>query len=96
MNRAARHRRDPVPVARFVHRDTTDLRDIGLRSVTLYSERDPRAAAIALARGASRQTRGAKVSIVAALVEELAEREPGLFDDCLAYLAKLRSARPAA
>ena len=98
MSRAARYvhpPRDPAPAATPAHPDTADLREITERAVRLYSERDPRAACVALARGASRQTRGAKLAIVGQLVETLAEREPGLFDDCLTYLARLRSQMPA-
>lgn len=98
MTRAARHhRQQPAPVPRReIHPDTSALRDLGLKSVTLYAERDPRAAAVALARGASRQTRGAKAGIVAALVSEWEEREPGITAECAAYLSSLRASRPAA
>ena len=64
MTRSARYVHppgDPAPAATPAHPDTVDLREITERAVRLYSERDPRAAAIALARGASRQTRGATV-----------------------------------
>ena len=97
MTRLARHHhRDPAPAATPAHPDTADLREITERAVRLYSERDPRAACLALARGASRQTRGGKASIIIALLEALAEREPALFDDMRAYLARLRSQVPAA
>jgi hypothetical protein len=40
-------------------------------------------------------SRAARYAIVGQFVETLAEREPGLFDDCLTYLSRLRSQVPA-
>jgi hypothetical protein len=94
--RQAEKRGAVAPASAPLSQDNIDLSAIPAHAAGLYAARDPLAAARAVGDGCRNQSRGGRVTIAAQMVERMFRNDPTGLDQCLTYLSRLRSQRPAA